>query len=178
MVIHVQTNCCSFTSLIFPGRALLPFHLNPLSAPHRDSPVTEMETTTLLILGLITIGLRNPEIRMMIASWLQSPPVEASRVDTAAEATPAAAFSHPGGATYRHKHARTARTNKTGWRKTGPHYNNKSKINPGARVTSSFHTNSHAHHNPPTQPFCPMTRSQCPNCDRVTWLDHVNNMSN
>ena len=178
MVIHVQTNCCSFTSLRFPGRALLPFHFNPLSALHRDSPVTAMETTTLLILGLVTIGLRNPEIRRMIASWLQSPPVEASRVDTAAEATPAAAFSHPGGATNRLKHARTARTTKTGYRKTGPHYNNKSKFNSGARVTSCFHTNSHAHHNPPTKPFCPRTLFQCPNCDRVTRLDHVHNTSN
>ena len=178
MVIHVQTNCCSFTSLRFPGRALLPFHLNPLPALHGDSPVTAMETTTLLILGLVTIGLRNPEIRRMIASWLQSPPVEASRVDTAAEATPAAAFSHPGGATNRLKHARTARTTKTGYRKTGPHYNNKSKFNSGARVTSSFHTNSHAHHNPPTKPFCPRTLFQCPNCDCVTRLDHVHNTSN
>ena len=145
----------------------------PLSAPHINSSVRMVDSTTVLLLGLITIGLRNHEVRRMITRWLQSPPVDSSRVNAAAAATPAAAFSRPGGSAHRHRPAQQAKVTKTGWKNSGPHSNYKSKSKPGARVKSSFQTNS-----TPTQPSRTMTRFQCPNCERVAWLVHVNNVLN
>ena len=178
-----------FVEVPTPNLPSRPF--KPLSEPHISSSATMVDATTLLALGLGILGWRNPEIRRMITSWLQSPLVDSLRINTAADPPTATAFSTTGGRAHRRDPARQttrtgwrhkgqarpgqARMTRTGWRRTGSHSNQQSKSKTGAHVTSSFTHNVHQF-TPPNHLSRTMTRFQCPNCDRVAWLHHVNNV--